>query len=101
MMEAARSSEMSVNFDQNTRRYNPEDSHLQHNLVNQNSAPLLLQTGNTFITTVLHLIKLVTAAPVLTFLWLEFNVQLSAFRDEPCRMLSFLFQQTLQLPSSG
>jgi hypothetical protein len=27
MMEAARSSETLVNFYQNTRRYNPEDSH--------------------------------------------------------------------------
>jgi hypothetical protein len=30
MMEAARTSETSVNFYQTTRRYNPEDSHL-HN----------------------------------------------------------------------
>jgi hypothetical protein len=29
MMEAARVSEMLVNFYQTTRRYNPEDSHLQ------------------------------------------------------------------------
>jgi hypothetical protein len=29
MMEAASTSEMSVNFYQTTRRYNPEDSHLQ------------------------------------------------------------------------
>jgi hypothetical protein len=28
MMEAARTSETSVNFYQTTRRYNPEDSHL-------------------------------------------------------------------------
>jgi hypothetical protein len=28
LMEAARTSEMLVNFYQNTRRYNPEDSHL-------------------------------------------------------------------------
>jgi hypothetical protein len=33
MMEAARTSEMLVNFYQTTRRYNPEDSHLHHNLV--------------------------------------------------------------------
>jgi hypothetical protein len=31
MMEAARSSEASVNFYQTTRRYNPEDSHLLTN----------------------------------------------------------------------
>jgi hypothetical protein len=30
MMEAARTSETSVNFYQTTRRYNPEDSHLPH-----------------------------------------------------------------------
>jgi hypothetical protein len=29
MMEAARTSETSVNFYQTTRRYNPEDSHLR------------------------------------------------------------------------
>jgi hypothetical protein len=29
MMEAARTSETLVNFYQTTRRYNPEDSHLQ------------------------------------------------------------------------
>jgi hypothetical protein len=29
MMEAARTSETLVNFDQTTRRYNPEDSHLR------------------------------------------------------------------------
>jgi hypothetical protein len=29
MMEAASTSETSVNFYQTTRRYNPEDSHLQ------------------------------------------------------------------------
>jgi hypothetical protein len=29
MMEAARTSEMLVNFYQSTRRYNPEDSHLR------------------------------------------------------------------------
>jgi hypothetical protein len=29
MMEAVRTSEMLVNFYQTTRRYNPEDSHLQ------------------------------------------------------------------------
>jgi hypothetical protein len=34
MMEAARTSETLVNFFQNTRRYNPEDSHL-HNLKEQ------------------------------------------------------------------
>jgi hypothetical protein len=31
MMEAARSSETLVNFNQTTRRYNPEDSHLRTN----------------------------------------------------------------------
>jgi hypothetical protein len=31
MMEAARSSETSVNFYQTTRRYNPEDNHLRTN----------------------------------------------------------------------
>jgi hypothetical protein len=31
MMEAAGSSETSVNFYQTTRRYNPEDSHLRTN----------------------------------------------------------------------
>jgi hypothetical protein len=31
MMEAARSSETLVNFNQTTRRYNPEDSHLRIN----------------------------------------------------------------------
>jgi hypothetical protein len=31
MMEAARTSETSVNFYQATRRYNPEDSHLRKN----------------------------------------------------------------------
>jgi hypothetical protein len=31
MMEAARTSETSVNFYQTTRRYNPEDSHLHTN----------------------------------------------------------------------
>jgi hypothetical protein len=30
MMEAARTSETLVNFYQTARRYNPEDSHLQH-----------------------------------------------------------------------
>jgi hypothetical protein len=30
MMEAARASETLVNFYQTTRRYNPEDSHLQN-----------------------------------------------------------------------
>jgi hypothetical protein len=30
MMEAARSSETLVNFYQTTRRYNPEDGHLQN-----------------------------------------------------------------------
>jgi hypothetical protein len=29
LVEAARTSEMSVNFYQNTRHYNPEDSHLR------------------------------------------------------------------------
>jgi hypothetical protein len=31
MIEAVRTSETSVNFYQTTRRYNPEDSHLQPN----------------------------------------------------------------------
>jgi hypothetical protein len=32
MMEAASTSEMSVNFYQTTRRYNPEDSHLHQKI---------------------------------------------------------------------
>jgi hypothetical protein len=35
MMEAARTSEMLVNFYQTTRRYNPEDSHLGVNVIYQ------------------------------------------------------------------
>jgi hypothetical protein len=34
MMEAASTSETSVNFYQTTRRYNPEDSHLDNFVVN-------------------------------------------------------------------
>jgi hypothetical protein len=45
MMEAAKTSEMLVNFYQTTRRYNPEDSHLRthrrENLKSYNSNLLL------------------------------------------------------------
>jgi hypothetical protein len=41
MMEAARTSETSVNFYQTTRRYNPEESHLR-NHSRENLKPYLI-----------------------------------------------------------
>jgi hypothetical protein len=44
MMEAARTSEMLINFYQTTRRYNPEDSHLHS--TNCPLLPLFFETPN-------------------------------------------------------
>jgi hypothetical protein len=43
MMEAARTSETSVNFYQTTRRYNPEDSH-RHTRRRENLKSILVNT---------------------------------------------------------
>jgi hypothetical protein len=47
MMEAARTSETSVNFYQTTRRYNPEDSHLLRNRMNYGSTTELFSVLRT------------------------------------------------------
>jgi hypothetical protein len=45
MMEAARTSETLVNFYQTTRRYNPEDSHLQIECIDRQLQPARLADG--------------------------------------------------------
>jgi hypothetical protein len=53
MMEAARTSETSLNFYQTTRRYNPEDSHLhtrrRENLKSNGNEPYSIAKGGEFL----------------------------------------------------